>query len=141
MHRLTLLFPPLVALVLLGSLGVTAAAPVPATNTAEARARALEAKLMAPCCFTQTIDQHESDIARQMRTEVRAWLGQGFSDQQILDLYVERYGVRILAVPPAQGFNRLLYWMPYLVTLALLTAVCLTLWVWYRRAHLPGASA
>ncbi len=31
--------------------------------------------------------------------------------------------------------------MPYLVTLALLIAVCLTLWVWYRRAHAPSTSA
>lgn len=141
MRRRMQLFSALVALLFLGSLGASAAEPATATDTAEARAQALEAKLMAPCCFTQTIDQHESDIARQMRAEVRAWLGQGFSDQQILDLYVERYGARILAVPPPQGFNRLLYWMPYLVTLALLTAVCLTLWVWYRRAHSPGASA
>lgn len=117
---------------------VAAAQTAPATGNTAARARALEAKLMAPCCFTQTIDQHESDIARQMRAEVRAWLAEGLSDQQILDRYVERYGARILAVPPAQGFNRLLYWMPYLVTLALLIAVCLTLWVWYRRAHSPA---
>ncbi len=108
MHRRMRLFSGLATLLLLCSSGAAAQA-APATDSAAARARALEAKLMAPCCFTQTIDQHESDIARQMRTEVRAWLAQGFSDQQILDIYVERYGARILAVPPPQGFNRLLY--------------------------------
>ena len=131
----------LAALLLLSGNVLLVAEPVQTSWELQARARALEAKLMAPCCFTQTIDQHESDIARQMRAEVSGWLAQGLSDQQILDIYVERYGARILAVPPPQGFNRLLYWMPYLVTLALLIAVCLTLWVWYRRAHTPGASA
>lgn len=95
---------------------------------------------MAPCCFTQTIDQHESEAAQQMRAELRAWLAEGLSDEQVLDRYVARYGARILAVPPSQGFNRLLYWMPYLVTLVLFIGVCVTLWVWYRRAHSPGAS-
>jgi cytochrome c-type biogenesis protein CcmH len=127
----------LAALLLLGALAA-AAAPPAQPDAAEARVRALEAKLMAPCCYTQTIDLHESDIARQMRSEVRAWVAQGLSDQQILDRYVARYGPRILAVPPAQGFNRLLYWMPYLVALVLLVGVCLTLWVWYRRGHGPG---
>jgi len=119
---------------------VADAEPASATGSAEARARALEMKLMAPCCFTQTIDQHESEAAQQMRAELRAWLAEGLSDEQVLDRYVARYGARILAVPPSQGFNRLLYWMPYLVTLVLFIGVCVTLWVWYRRAHSPGAS-
>jgi cytochrome c-type biogenesis protein CcmH len=128
-------------LLLLCLIGAAAAERAPASEGAEARARALEAKLMAPCCFTQTIDQHESEAAQQMRAELRVWLAGGLSDQQILDRYVARYGARILAVPPPQGFNRLLYWMPYLVTLVLFISVCLTLWLWYRRAHSPRASA
>ena len=57
-------FPPCVcfAALLLAAAGVAAETP-----PLESRARLLERKLMAPCCFTQTIDQHESEAARAMR--------------------------------------------------------------------------
>jgi cytochrome c-type biogenesis protein CcmH/NrfF len=122
-------------MIFLGAGFLEADEPVPDRASLEERARDLEAKLMAPCCFTQTIDQHESEASREMRAEVRKWLAEGFSEEQILERYVERYGTQILAMPPAEGFNRLLYWMPYPVTVVLLVAVSLTLWIWYRRGH------
>ena len=120
--------------------GVHAAmAAEPASPAAlEEQARALERELMAPCCFGQTVDQHESEVSREMRAEMRVWLAEGVSEEQILDRYVERYGTRILAVPPRQGFNQLLFWMPWLVTLTLFVGVCLTLWMWYKRGQPPS---
>jgi cytochrome c-type biogenesis protein CcmH/NrfF len=107
------------------------------TGDLELRARKLETLLVAPCCFTQTIDQHESEAARAMRAELRQWLAQGLSEDQILETYLQRYGPRILVLPPRQGFNRLLYWIPYVIALASLIAVCLLLWKWYRRGQAP----
>lgn len=129
-----------VALLLFSSSLVAAAQPGSASDDLEARARALASRLMAPCCFTQTVAQHESAAAQEMRVEVRQLLAQGLTDEQIIDHYVERYGPRILAVPPAQGFNQLLYSMPFLVTLCLLIGVCLALWKWYQRGHSAGAA-
>ena len=130
-------FPPCVcfAALLLAAAGVAAETP-----PLESRARLLERKLMAPCCFTQTIDQHESEAARTMRAEVRQLLAQGLTDEQVLDHYVERHGPRILAVPPAQGFGRLLYWVPSMLTGVLLVAVCLLLRSWYRRGRATPAA-
>ena len=110
-----------------------------AAADSEARARALEARLMAPCCYAQTVDLHESDAARQVRAELRQWLGEGLSDQQILKRFAERYGARILAVPPAQGFNRWLYWLPILLSAAATAGVVWLLWLWRRRSR--GAPA
>jgi cytochrome c-type biogenesis protein CcmH len=120
---------------LLAQAGVAAETP-----PLESRARLLERKLMAPCCFTQTIDQHESEAARAMRAELRQLLAQGLTDEQVLDHYVERHGPRILAVPPAQGFGRLLYWVPSMLTGVLLVAVCLLLRSWYRRGRATPAA-
>ncbi len=63
-------------------------------------ADALEGKIISPCCWTQTIDIHDSEIARQLRHEVRARLKGGESQDAILQSMVARYGTRILAVPP-----------------------------------------
>jgi cytochrome c-type biogenesis protein CcmH/NrfF len=40
-------------------------------------------------------------------------LGSGRSEKDVLDWYVARYSERILASPPAHGFNRLAYILPW----------------------------
>ncbi len=89
-----------------------------ATGDVERAARAIDAMLVAPCCFSQTVSIHESAAADEVRRDVRARLSAGATRQQILDAYVDRYGTRILAVPPAVGFDVTLYAMPLVVFLA-----------------------
>lgn len=90
---------------------------------------------MAPCCYTQTIGQHESEAAQQMRAELRHWLAEGLSEQQVLERYVARYGARILAVPPGEGFNQLLFSLPFLVVVLLLIGGSVVAWHWYQRGR------
>jgi cytochrome c-type biogenesis protein CcmH len=63
-------------------------------------ASALEGRIMAPCCWTQTIDIHGSEIANDLRREIRRRLRAGESADAIQASFVDRYGDRILAVPP-----------------------------------------
>src|ERR1700743_1304827 len=46
-------------------------------------ASAIEGRLMAPCCWTQTIDIHDSEIALSMRHEIRRRLRNGESADAI----------------------------------------------------------
>lgn len=91
-------------------------------------------KLMAPCCYSQQASVHQSDAAEEVRQDVRARLGRGESDVQILDAYVARYGKRILAEPPAAGFDLALYVFPVIVFGLSLVAVALIL---RRFSHHP----
>ena len=61
-------------------------------------ASAIEGRLMAPCCWTQTIDIHDSPIALSMRHEIRRRLRNGESPEVIQQSMVDRYGPKILAV-------------------------------------------
>ena len=61
-------------------------------------ASAIEGRLMAPCCWTQTIDIHGSPISLSMRHEIRRRLRNGESAEAIQASFVERYGTKILAV-------------------------------------------
>ncbi|HEY4105693.1 MAG TPA: cytochrome c-type biogenesis protein CcmH [Polyangiaceae bacterium] len=63
-------------------------------------ASALEGRLMAPCCWTQTIDIHDSEIALSMKHEIRRRLRNGESADTIQASFVQRYGPKILAVQP-----------------------------------------
>ncbi len=53
---------------------------------------------MAPCCWTQTIDIHDSPIALSMRHEIRRRLRNGESAEVIQASFVDRYGPKIMAV-------------------------------------------
>jgi cytochrome c-type biogenesis protein CcmH len=63
-------------------------------------ASAIEGRLMAPCCWTQTIDIHDSEISLSMRHEIRRRLRNGESPEAIQASFVQRYGPKILAVQP-----------------------------------------
>ena len=59
----------------------------------------VERLLMAPCCYTQTIDVHTSEIAETMRREVTQMVRQGQTGADIFSHYKAGYGEQILAVP------------------------------------------
>jgi cytochrome c-type biogenesis protein CcmH len=84
----------------------------------EREARAIETMLVAPCCFSQQVSEHQSEAADEVRRDVRARLAAAQTRQEILDAYVAQYGKRILAEPPARGFDAVLYVLPA-VTLVL----------------------
>ena len=81
----------------------------------EKQAREIDEMLIAPCCWSQPISQHYSGVAEEMRQGVRRMLAEGKTRQEILDSYVEKYGERILSMPPARGFNLMAYVLPGLV--------------------------
>jgi cytochrome c-type biogenesis protein CcmH len=75
--------------------------------------REIEDSLIAPCCWSQPVSQHYSEVAEQIRNEVQAMVASGKSRDEILDYYVAKYGERILATPRAKGFNSLVYILPW----------------------------
>ena len=88
------------------------------TLTAEQRGRydRLTHELIAPCCWRESIAIHRSQEALQMLDEVEKLVAEGRSEEEIRNIYVARYGPRILADPP--GVSK--YWL-YLLPFSLLT--------------------
>ena len=90
---------------------------VAAQNSPESDAAALvrniENNLIAPCCWTQPISEHPSEVSDLMRSEIRTMVAEGKSRDEILDYYVAKYGERILAAPRARGVNVLAYAAPF----------------------------
>lgn len=64
-----------------------------------AGASRLEGRLLAPCCWNQTLDIHGSVPTYELRREIRSRLKAGESPDAIEASIVERYGKKILAVP------------------------------------------
>lgn len=76
----------------------------PSTNS-EQSAHELERRLMAPCCWRETLDVHSSPVASQLRTEIRDRFAKGDSPQGIENDLAARFGPRIRAeLPETLGF-------------------------------------
>jgi len=84
----------------------------------EALQRELGYEIMAPCCYGSPVGDHDSEAARQVKAQIARLLAEGRTKGEILDLFVAKYGERILARPRARGFNLLAYIMPPLILLA-----------------------
>jgi cytochrome c-type biogenesis protein CcmH len=76
-----------------------------ADPTLEARARALSKELRCVVCRSESIDDSNAGIARDLRLLVRERLTAGDSDQEVLDFLVARYGDYVLLNPPVRGAN------------------------------------
>ena len=86
----------------------------------EKEAQSIDRSLMCPVCPAETIDQAQVEIARQMRAVVRDMLGKGASRDEVLDFFVSRYGLEVLAAPPKSGVNILVWVLPIAGILAAL---------------------
>lgn len=75
----------------------------------EARARMLSRELRCVQCQSESIDDSNASIARDLRILVRERLVAGDTDAQVRAYLVERYGEFVLLNPPAQGANWLLW--------------------------------
>jgi len=113
-----------------GLLGLSFLTIQAAAQEKEEIARRIEGELMAPCCWAEPVSQHLSQIAEEMRREIRTMLAAGKSEQEILDIYVAKYGERILTTPPARGFNLLAYIMPWVLAVTGVVAVVVVLKRW-----------
>lgn len=77
----------------------------------------LEDKLMAPCCYSQTIRVHMSAEAEQMREEVTDMVIAGKSERDIIKYYKTKYGETILVVPDG-GAGQIAFGVPITVALS-----------------------
>jgi protein SCO1/2 len=90
---------------------------------------------VAPCCWHENLAVHDSPIAAQLRAEVENLGARGESEEQIVDLFVSRYGERILTEPRGRSLW-ILTVTPIVVLLIGLSLLILRL----RRVARPPAS-
>jgi len=101
---------------------VAADAPETRLNYDEKAAQGIDGMLMCPVCPSQTIDQAQVTIAKQMRQLVRQKLAQGESREQILEYFAGVYGQDILAAPSKSGSTLVAWTVPVAGVLAALAA-------------------
>ncbi len=85
----------------------------------QARVARLEHTVLAPCCYTESVAIHQSEIALKMRLEIAKWVAAGKSDREILDTYAGLYGSKVLVDPRTMPRG----WAPFFPWLVLLVGL------------------
>ncbi len=76
---------------------------------------AVAKQLYCPVCENIPLDACGTAACEQWRGIIREKLQDGWSEDQIKQYFVAQYGDRVLAEPPRQGFNWLVYLVPVAV--------------------------
>jgi cytochrome c-type biogenesis protein CcmH len=103
----------------------------------EARVQSITAELRCLVCQNQTVADSTSDLANDLRREVRKQLASGASDQAVLDFMTQRYGDFVLYRPPVKATTALLWAGPGVMLVGGLAALAFVL---RRRSRLPDAA-
>lgn len=94
--------------------------------------------LYCPVCENVPLDVCPTQACAQWREMIRRLLAEGRTEEEIRQYFVEQYGPRVLAVPPAAGFNWLVYAVPPAAFLAGFAVLWKTLRAW-RSANTASA--
>jgi len=95
---------------------------------------AIAKQLYCPVCENIPLDVCGTQACAQWRELIREKLGQGWSEAQIKQYFVDQYGDRVQATPPPRGLNWLVYLVPPLAILAGLYLLYRALKAWQRPA-------
>ncbi len=108
--------------------------------TQEARARAITRELRCVVCQSESLDESNATIAKDLRLMVRERIVAGDSDDAVLKYVVDRYGEFVLLRPSFSLGNAAL-WLSGPVFLLLGGGLAFAFIRARARAPLPGATA
>ena len=83
----------------------------------ENRARNLSKGIRCLVCQNQSIDDSDSELAKDLRKIIRIKIVEGKKDKEINDFLVEKYGNFILMKPPFYSETFLLWSSPFIIVL------------------------
>jgi cytochrome c-type biogenesis protein CcmH/NrfF len=109
---------------------------IPAQAQQTDRAKALGAKLMCMCGCNQVLiacNHVGCTVSASMLKELDRRVARNDPDDLTLQSFVQEYGEKVLAEPPAKGFNRLAWYIPGIAFILGLGLVTLVLSHWRRR--------
>jgi len=120
-----------ISLMIVGTLSLSASA---LAASSRASLTELESQLMCVACH-ESLAVAQSPEAFSERQYIRDLIAQGETAAEIKRNMVAQYGQAVLAVPPAQGFNLIVYVLPPVLVALGIIGLVITVPRWRRRAR------
>lgn len=99
----------------LGSAFARDAAPLADDPVTEQRLISISEEMRCLVCQNESLAGSRSDLANDLRREIRILISEGKSDDQIRSFMVERYGDFVLYRPPVKPVTWLLWIGPFVI--------------------------
>ena len=93
------------------------AAPLADDPVTEQRLISISEEMRCLVCQNESLAGSRSDLANDLRREIRTLIKEGKSDDQIRNFMVERYGDFVLYRPPVKPITWLLWIGPFVILL------------------------
>ena len=113
------------------------AQPLAANPALEARMMVLASELRCLVCQNQTVADSHSDLAADLRQQIRDQLAAGRNEEQIRDFMTARYGDFVLYKPPLETRTALLWFGPGVLLVGSLAGL---VWVLRRRSRMADGA-
>jgi cytochrome c-type biogenesis protein CcmH len=110
------------------------------TSPTDDEVNAIAKQLYCPVCENVPLDVCPTQACAQWRETIRLKLSEGWTERQIKDYFVEQYGARVLATPPAEGLNWLVYVLPPVAFLIGASILFRALRTWRKAADTAPAA-
>lgn len=109
-----------ISLVLLARVAAAqdAGTPVPQRQVTSDDVNRIARQMYCPVCENEPLDACRTAACQQWRAQIAQMLSEGQTEDQIKQYFVDRYGLRVLAQPPAEGNSLLLWVLPVVGLLA-----------------------
>jgi len=130
-YRFVFLFL-LLALMVLAITGSALAQDNPPREPTEDEVNAIAKQMYCPVCENTPLDVCPTQACAEWRALIRDKLAEGWSEAQIREYFVQQFGDRVLAVPPARGLNWLVYIIPPIAFLGGVFILFRAFQVWRR---------
>ncbi len=99
---------------------------------------AIARQLYCPVCENTPLDVCGTQACIDWRAEIRQKLSAGWSEEEIIQYFVDRHGMQILIQPPAEGFYLFIYIVPPLILFVGILILMRAVRGW--RKHVPVES-
>ena len=93
------------------------ATPLADDPVTERRLIAISEEMRCLVCQNESLAGSRSDLANDLRKEIRILIGEGKTDKQIREFMVERYGDFVLYRPPVKPITWILWIGPFVILL------------------------
>lgn len=129
----------LMAIVFVTALGYGATADRGPQSDQE-RAADLASNIACPQCQGQPVSESNAPIAEIIRTEIKQQVDEGLTDDQIVAVYVARYGEWVDLTPSRSGLTGVVWIAPFLVIGLAIGALALAFSRWRGPAEVARAT-
>ena len=112
-----------------------------AQNPTADEINAIAKHLNCPTCDTRSLDACDTVTCIQWKDQIGDLMVEGYSEQEILDWYVARYGDYVLQQPPTRGWGLFAWSLPIVGLLVALVWVGFLMRSWNARKAVASAPA